>query len=123
MKIIEAIAQIDELKPNSYSTPQKIKWLSQVDGMVKRLIIDTHECENPTEFTGYEEDTPVETELLVESPFDSMYIHWLEARIDYANGEYGKYNNTIQAYQEVWDSYKNDYNRVHMPIGKKIRYF
>ena len=41
MTIIEAITYADEIKPNSYTQSDKIKWLSQVDGTVKKEIIDT----------------------------------------------------------------------------------
>ena len=123
MKIIEAINQIDSLKHNTYTQRDKILWLSRLDSMVKRLIIDTHEGGEDVIFTGYTETTDPETELLVPAPFDEMYLRWLEAQIDYANGEYGKYNNSILMYQTSYDGYAKYYNRNHMPKGKSIKYF
>ena len=123
MKIIEAIDQIDSLKHNTYSRRDKILWLSRLDSMVKRLIIDTHEGGEDVVFEGYTDTTDPETELLVPAPFDEIYLRWLEAQIDYANGEYGKYNNSILMYQASYDGYANYYNRNHMPKGKTIKYF
>ena len=123
MKIIEAINQIDSLKHNTYSQRDKILWLSRLDSMVKRLIIDTHEGGEDVVFEGYTDTTDPETELLVPAPFDEIYLRWLEAQIDYANGEYGKYNNSILMYQASYDGYANYYNRNHMPKGKTIKYF
>jgi hypothetical protein len=123
MKIREAIDMIDDLKHNTYSESTKIHWLSRLDSMVKRLIIDTHECANNVTFSGYDENTDMETELLVPAPFDEVYLRWLEAQIDYANGEYDKYNNAILMYQTAYDGYANYYNRTHMPVGRKIDYF
>lgn len=123
MKIVEAIDRIDGLKHNTYTQGEKIGWLSRLDSMVKRLIIDTHEGGEDVVFTGYDANTDVFTELLVPEPFDEMYLRWLEARIDYANGEYDKYNNSILMYQAAYDSYANYYNRNHMPNGKKIKFF
>lgn len=123
MKIREAITQIDSLKHNTYTDKEKIGWLSRLDGMVKRLIIDTHEGGEDVTFTGYDDSTDQETELLVPAPFDEMYIRWLEAQIDYANGEYDKYNNSVLMYQTTYDGYANYYNRNHMPKGKKIKFF
>ena len=123
MKIVEAISRIDGLKHNTYTQGEKIAWLSNLDSMVKRLIIDTHEGGEDITFTGYNENTDVYTELLVPAPFDEMYLQWLEARIDYANGEYDKYNNAILMYQTTYDGYANYYNRNHMPKGKKMRFF
>ena len=74
-------------------------------------------------FNGYDIDTALDTILLVPAPYDDVYIKWLEAQIDYANGEYSRYNNTAQAYQAEWDRYRNYYNRTHMPKGKTLKYF
>ena len=123
MKIIDAINQIDNLKHNTYSQRDKILWLSRLDSMVKRLIIDTHEGAENVVFESYTDTTDPETEMLVPAPFDEIYLRWLEAQIDYANGEYGKYNNSILMYQASYDAYANYYNRNHMPKGKKIKYF
>ena len=43
MTIIEAINRADRLKPNTYSQQDKVNWLSTLDGIVKKEIIDTHE--------------------------------------------------------------------------------
>lgn len=123
MTINEAISRINELKPNTYSQSDKIKWLSHVDAMVKRLIIDTHEGPENVTFNGYDDSTEPNTELLVPEPFDELYLRWLEAQIDYYNGEYGKYNNAIVMYNAAYEAYQNEYNRTHMPLGKSIQYF
>ena len=123
MTIIEAITQIDSLKHNTYSQEQKVQWLSRLDNMVKRLIIDTHEGGEDVEFTGYGDTMDLHTELLVPSPFDEMYLRWLESQIDYTNGEYGKYNNAILMFNTSWKEYQNYYNRTHMPKGKNMKFF
>lgn len=123
MKIIEAISKIDDLKHNTYSHADKVDWLSRLDSMVKRLVIDTHEGGEDIVFNGYNADTDTETELLIPEPFDDAYLRWLEAQIDYANGEYEKYNNSAEAYNQVWTEFQKDYNRTHMPKGKRMRFF
>ena len=123
MKIIEAINRIDSLKHNTYSNNEKLAWLSRLDSMVKRLIIDTHEDGEDITFTGYDDRTDMETEMLVPSPFDEVYLKWLEAQIDYTNGEYDKYNNAILVYQAAYDAFANYYNRNHMPKGQKMKFF
>ena len=123
MKIIEAINRIDSLKHNTYSQNDKVAWLSRLDSMVKRLIIDTHEGGEEVTFTGYDDSTDLSTELLVPAPFDEVYLRWLEAQIDYTNGEYDKYNNAIEMYHAAYDGYANYYNRTNMPKGNAIKYF
>lgn len=123
MKIREAIERIDSQKHNTYSQNDKVAWLSRLDSIVKRLIIDTHDGWEEVSFSGYDDKTDLNTEMLVPAPFDEMYLRWLEAQIDYHNGEYGKYNNAITMYQAAYDGYANYYNRNNMPISTKINYF
>ena len=123
MTIIEAIGMIDALKPNTYTQDEKIKWLSNLDMSIKKEIIDTHEGGEEIEFNGYDVNTPLDTELLAEAPYDEMYVFCLESQIDYANGEYGKYNNSKVMYNETYSAFKKHYNRTHMPKGKKIKFF
>lgn len=123
MKIREAISTIDSLKHNTYSQSDKIAWLSRMDSNIKRLIIDTHEGAEEVNFTGYDDTTDLETELLVPAPFDEIYLRWLEAQIDYTNGEYNKYNNAILMYNTAYQAYRNYYNSMHMPIGQGFKFF
>lgn len=122
MKICEAISRLDSLKQNTYTQSDKIEWLSRLDSMVKKHIIDTHDGADVV-FTGYDDSTDTETELLVPDPFAEVYLRWLEAQIDYANGEYDKYNQSILMYKAAYDGYVNYYNRTHMPLGAKNVFF
>ena len=180
MTIIEAINKIDALKPNNYSQGDKIGWLSTLDGIIKKEIIDTHEgadkekaiteyiknnvvayensvieymkvnevsreeaekhiefheikykeakehieaTRNDIMFNGYDATTALDTVLLVPAPYDDVYIRWLEAQIDYANGEYGKYNNSMALYNTAYATYERYYNRTNMPLGRKFKFF
>lgn len=123
MTITEAINKIDSLKHNTYSESDKVDWLSRLDSMVKRHIIDTHEGAEDVTFTGYDDSTDYSTELLVPAPYDEMYLRWMEAQIDYHNGEYNKYNNAILMFNSDYESYQNYYNRNHMPKGNSFKYF
>lgn len=123
MTIIEAINGIDALKPNTYGHDDKVRWLSQLDGLIKEKIIDTHEGGDAVVFNGYNEDTPDDTKLLVEAPFDDIYILWLEAKIDFVNKEYARYNNSAMLYNNAYNEYWKHYNRTHLPISRERKYF
>lgn len=123
MTINEAIQAVDSLKPNGYSELEKIGWLSELDGTIKVEIIDTHEGAEDISFNGYNEQTPLEQELLVPYPYDRIYKSWLESRIDYANQDYAKYNNSTTVFNTDYLSFQRAYNRKHMPKGSKIKYF
>ncbi len=118
MTIIEAINLIDRKKPNTYEQSEKVRWLSTLDGLVKRTIIDNHEGAEDIEFTGYDDTTDVMSELLVPAPYDEIYLFYLESKIDYYNGEYNKYNNSVTMYNNAYTEYANYYNRSNMPKNK-----
>lgn len=123
MTIIEAINRIDAIKPNSYSQAEKIRWLSTLDGVIKTNIIDTHEGAEAVSFDGYTDDTNIATKLLVPAPYDEIYLFWLESKIDYWNGEMGRYNNSISMYNTAYAEFEKYCNRTHMPKGKKFKFF
>ena len=123
MKIIEAIRGIDSLMHNTFTQSDKVAWLSELDWTVKREVIDTHEGGESINFTGYDDTTDTNTELLISAPYDKAYLLWLEAMIANYNGEYARYNNASDLFNTTYSRYKNYYNRTHMPQGSKLKYF
>ena len=122
MTIMEAINRLDALKFNTYTNSDKVEWLSRLDSMVKRQIVDTHSGSENVQFAGYTDATPVETVLLVPSPYDEVYLRWMEAQIDYHNGEYDKYNNAIIMFNTAFEAYQSYYNSTHMPVQRGKRF-
>ena len=121
MKLREAIDRIDSLKHNTYANCEKVEWLSRLDGQVKNEIIDTHEGGDDVVFEGYTEKD-MEKELLIKAPYDCVYIRWLEAQIDYYNGEIARYNNSMLMYQTDFNFFQRYYNRTHMPKGQTFKF-
>jgi hypothetical protein len=122
MTILEAINRADRAKPNAYTQQDKVRWLSTLDGVVKNEIIDTHEGGEDVEFNGYNDETLLTTVLLIPAPYDEVYIRYLEMQIDYANGEYGKYNNSTMAYNTAFAAFERYYNRDHLPKSSGTRF-
>lgn len=111
MKIREAIETVDRLLSNQYETPDKVRWLSELDGIVYRDIICTHEHEKePEPFMGYGEDVDLETQLLIPWPYDEIYRWYLGMKICDANGETTKYSNEAAKYNSYYQGYFNAYN-------------
>lgn len=123
MTIIEAINRIDSLKPNNYTPEDKIAWLSSLEGIIKKEIIDTHKGSENVTFEGYNENTALDTVMLVPKPYDDVYVKWLEAQIDYTNGEINRYENSMIAYNTLYSTFARYYNRTHLPLGKSIKFF
>ena len=123
MTLIEAISRLDALKPNGFSGEQKIFWLSALDAEVKSGIIDRHEGGGEIEFVPYSQDSPGDTQLLIPAPYEEVYLRYLEAQIDYANGEYERFNNSNAMYTAAYEAFSRAYNRKHMPLGADKKYF
>lgn len=122
MTIMEAITAVDNQKFNTIGQDQKLAWLSKLDGMVKSQIIDTHEGGEDVPFSGYDDNTDLHTVLLVGSPYDSIYLRWLEAQIDYMNDEIKKYNISITLFNTEYEAFAAWYNRNHMPVSRGRRF-
>lgn len=125
MKIQEALDGVDALKPNTCDEGTKIRWLSALDARIHSEILMTHDHDPAEEaFAGYTEQTDRDTELLAADPHDEMYLYYLESKIDYSNGEMGKYNNSAAMFNSAYAEYANFINRTRMPVQKTdIRYF
>lgn len=124
MTIQEAITRADSLKPNVYSQDEKIVWLNNLDLSVKIEILDTHEgSEEYADFTGYNAETPLDTELLVSSPYDEMYVLYIQAMIDAYNEEFDRYDASMARFKAKYQDFASYYNRTHTPKGvKHIKY-
>ncbi len=112
MKIKDVIAYADEVKPNAFSGAVKVAWLSGLEGRLAAEVFQFAALEIAN-FAYTEED--METELLVASPHDDIYPLWLCAKIDEANGEYNKYQNTMQIYNEHYDSFVRWFAQTYEP--------
>lgn len=122
MTIRDAIEMTDGLKHNTYTNSEKIMWLSQLDWDVKKSILDRHEGSHMYGFWGYNDNTEHDIQLLVPPPWDQMYLRWLEAQIDYHNGELERYNASILRFQDIYDDYSANYSRTHMPLAAGRRF-
>ena len=124
MTASESILRANLLKPNAYSNEDKVRWLSKLDGIIKKEIIDTHKGGEDVIFDGYDaDDDPRTIGLIVKAPYDDIYIYWLEAQIDYFNGETAKYNNSIATFNSAYSDFSAAYNREHMPKRHTTKYF
>lgn len=111
MTIETCIRAVDEIKPNAFSDETKTQWLSEVEGMVQTEIFLFH----PVNLVQYSYDTDKDTELLVDPPHDKLYRSFLEAKIDYANGEYEKYSNSMQMFNADYGEFLRWFAQYYEP--------
>lgn len=107
--INKVIEMTDRLKPNAYGEEIKTAWISQLDGMVQRLVMQRDDI---VEYS-YPED--MNKELLIPFPFDDVYALYLVAKIDLRNNEIDNYNNSITVFNSAFEDFKKAYIRENMP--------
>ena len=117
MTIQEAIDRVDMIKPNQFSFDQKLAWLSELDGLVFKELILTHENAVDPDYIGYDAATPTDTQLLVPFPYTDVYFFYLCSQIDLGNAEIAKYNNSKTLYNNAYQTLVDYWNRTHMPMG------
>ena len=117
MTIKECIDAVDNVKPNQYSTEDKVKWLSFLDMIIVNDVLKTHEGYEGEydEFTGYDADK-LGVKLIAPKPYDNLYEAFLKMKIDEENGESARYNNTATMFNSYYSVYKKYYNKYHKPL-------
>lgn len=98
---------VDKMKPgNPYDTAMKVQWLNELEGDIQSKLLRTA----PQEIIQYTEDD-LTVELLIPVPHDKVYWMWVAAMIEFANGEYDKYQNTMQLVNDAYDKYAKWFHR------------
>ena len=118
MTVYEAITRVDGLKFNTVPREEKVRWLAQLEGNVVVQVIRKHAGGEKSEVPVLE----MESQLLVLAPFDVLYLRWLEAQIDYHNGEFDKFNAAMLLFNAAWQDFENFYRQEHSPVGGKCRF-
>ena len=120
MTRIDAIKEADRLKPNAFPAEDKLRWLERLEKRIRREILLQHEGTVPA--LGNFGSEELNLELLVPSPYDEMYIHWLCAQMDYYNGEPDSFNASNAMFEAMFGQFRNDYRREHRPLSREKRY-
>ena len=96
MKVKDAIAAADAVKPNAFSEETKFQWLRRMEGCLQAEVFLMAPAQIRELDLQYPAD--MDRELLVDPPYDDLYPLYLQARIDAENGEYNKYADSMTIY-------------------------
>ena len=118
MTIGKVIRLADALKPNAIDNELKYQYITEVEGLVQTEVM----LLSSEDIITYDPERDGEnTELLVKPPHDKLYIAYLAAMIDFANGEYDRYANTIEQFNAYYREYHRWYfSRFHPADGRAI---
>lgn len=111
MTVAQVIRMVDDIKPNAFSDETKTQWLSECEGLVQTeiLLLAVGDCRSYT----FERDA--DTVLLAKPPHDKLYWAYLSAMIDFGNGEYERYQNTMQLFNSHYGEYMRWYALHYRP--------
>lgn len=87
-----------------------LDWLNQLEGQILHEIF----LLALSEITPYA-TTPTEA-LAAPYPYDGIYLLWMEAQVDFANGEYERYTNTMQRYNVAWNDLARHIAKCIRPV-------
>ena len=87
-----------------------LDWLNQLEGQILHEIF----LLALSEITPYA-TTPTEA-LAAPYPYDGIYLLWMEAQVDFANGEYERYTNTMQRYNTAWNDLARHIAKCIRPV-------
>lgn len=120
MQLREMFDRVDETLANDLSAKLKLAWLNDVERLVKEEVFGTHimpkhDAEKAAAFDGYTEETPNDTELLVQDPYSVLYVYYLEAQIARANGDVTQQQDATTLFDNMYLTYRRFINRTCMP--------
>jgi len=98
MTILECIQYVDSIEPNAYNGEHKCRWLRECEGKVYTQLF----LQQPVGFSVNRMSEIILYELAVPAPYNKIYPRYLQAMIHYANGEYDRYANSMQLFNEAW---------------------
>mgnify|MGYP000237190409 CR=1 FL=1 len=105
------IDYVDEIKPNAFSNAAKTQWINECEGLVQTEVL----LRASEEILAYSYDADQNKTLLTAPPHDKIYGVYLAAMIDFANGEYSKYQNTMQVFNGFFGEYIRWFARNYRP--------
>lgn len=101
MTLYELLRYIDGIKPNSFSDDDKTEWLNEIETRIQKDLLGL----SPDDLVVYRYPEDRSTKLLLDTAHIAVYRHYLAAMIDFANGEYDKYANTMAMFNAAFENF------------------
>lgn len=117
MTLAKAIENFDAERINKVSLERKIEWISQLDRKIHTEILAPR---GEKYFDGYSVETSLETELKAPDSHGEIYTLYLNMKMDYMNGEIGRFNNSTMLFNRMFKEMHDAINRA-TPVTQKTK--
>lgn len=114
--IDSVIQEVDAIEHNTMDHSEKVRWLSRLDGRLYELYMKGR-VGAPAAWSPYTPETPDDTPLLVQHPWDDIYIHWLRAQIALFCGENDLYSDCMALVGQSEGFFASAYAAAHPRAG------
>lgn len=105
MTLAKALEAFDGERLNDVSIERKKEWISQLDSKIFSEILKERGVNS---FKGYDVLTKPDIRLLAPEEYGEIYSLYMNMKLDYMNGEIGRFNNSAllfnRMYKEMYDS-------------------
>lgn len=116
MTLKEVYDEVQRQKPNAFTEAEITQWISNIEIQIAREIYHVDSIE-------YSWTADQNTELLMEAPFEDIYVLYVMAQIDFRNGDYSRYNNELSQFDQRFTDAQASYLRRHKPRRKWFKWF
>lgn len=107
-KIVELA---DQLRENAFPLALKVAWIAELDALIALEVMKLDVLE--LEQFQYDPEQNLDTVPLVKFPHDNIYHYWLCAKIDAENGEYNRYQNSMELYNGAYLAFRTWYSQTY----------
>lgn len=114
---------IDEVRDSGSCCFDDLK-ITEIVDRVERMAVNeifmTHEepPKGAAEYSGYDETTDIDTELLIKAPYDGIYLLYLRMQEDLTAGDVSRYNNSAAVFYDAYCDFACCYNRKKAPVAR-----
>ena len=101
MTLRDLLNKISDEKPNSFSEAKLISFVNEVEAEVAEEL-------RVEDVPVYEDNhTDLDKVLLVEAPYDRLYVSYVKSQVDYANEEYASYQLNAEQHNQDFTDFIN----------------
>lgn len=111
----QVIDFVEGIKPSAYSEEIKTEWINEIEGAIQSEIF----LFGVDDIVRYDWETCADHELLVRAPYHEVYYNYLYAKIDFANEEYERYQNSMEMFEESLSRFRKWYILNYRPADRE----